>query len=475
MQETFLWHDYETFGINFRYDLPAQFAGIRTDSDLNILEEHLFYCKPAKDYVPNPNAILITGISPQLAEKQGICEAEFARKINQLMAKPKTCILGYNSIRFDDHISRHLFYRNFFDTYAHEYTNGNSRWDLLDVTRTTYALRPDGINWAFKEDKLASFKLEDLAKSNAFAEADQAHDALADTKATIKLAKLIKQNQPQLFDYLYKMRGKKAIVGEIQIGKPILHISGRYGRENASSALVVPITPITENSCVVFNLSQDPSMLLDLNTDELRHRIFTTKAELEAQNLQRLEVKQLWINRAPIVLPVNSLTPELAERLHISISTCEANFKKLKPFINLELSNKILQAMHSQFDKNTEDAAMNLYSGGFFNNSDKNLIQQVNQTPLEDLANKNFTFKDERLNQLFFAYKAKNIPEILTSEEAEIWEKKRYSRLIDETLPYNLHKAQADISALSATANKRELELLEEYQLYLESLMPYDI
>lgn len=478
MQNTFLWHDYETFGINFRYDLPSQFAAVRTDENLEIIDEHLFYCKPARDYVPNPAAILVTGITPQIALEKGLCEAEFARKIHQLMATPNTCILGYNSIRFDDHITRHLFYRNFFDTYAHEYTNNNSRWDLLDVTRTTYALRPSGINWAFKDDGFVSFKLEDLTKSNNIEENAKAHDALADTKGTIKLAKLIKRNHPQLFEYLFKMRGKKNIANEIQIGKPILHISGMYGRENGCAALVVPITPILENNCVVFNLSQDPAMLLDLNSDEIKRRIFTSKAELEKQNLQRIDIKQLWINRAPIVLPLKSLTPELADRLQISIGACEANFKKIKPFINSELSNKVLQAMQSDFENTTQDAAMNLYSGGFFSNADKRLIEQVNQTRLEDLANKNFTFEDERLNELFFAYKAKNAPEILTSEEAEVWEKKRYARLIDESLPYNLQKAQQDIQAMATNtdfANPQQHHLLQEYQLYLESLLPYDI
>lgn len=475
MQKTFLWYDYETFGINFRYDLPSQFAAVRTDEELNILDETLFYLKPAKDYVPNFEAILITGITPQIALQKGLCEAEFAKKINQLMRQANTCILGYNTIRFDDHITRHLFYRNFFDPYEQEYANGNSRWDLLDVTRTAHALRPKGVNWPLKDDGLISFKLEDLTKANEIEEGANAHDALADTRATIKLAKLIKQSQPQLFEYLFNMRGKKNVASQIEIGKPILHISGRYPRENACVAIGVPVTPVVNNSCLIFNLSQDPKYILDLNQDEIKRRIFTTKAELEAQNLERVELKSIWINRSPIVLPVNSLTPEIAEQIGISIKECERNFKKLQPFINNELSNKLMQATQSEFEQDTDDAAMSLYSGGFFDNSDKKLIKQVSQTPLEDLANNNFTFRDERLNQLFFVYKAKNIPEILTSEEMDIWEKMRYKRLMDEKLPFNLQKAQAQIETLSASQDFKHHSLLEEYRLYLESLIPYDV
>ena len=44
--KTFYWYDYETFGLSPKVQRIAQFAGIRTDEDLNILEEHMFYCKP---------------------------------------------------------------------------------------------------------------------------------------------------------------------------------------------------------------------------------------------------------------------------------------------------------------------------------------------------------------------------------------------------------------------------------------------
>jgi hypothetical protein len=63
---SFLWHDYETFGAVPRRDRPAQFAAIRTDADLNeIGDELMLYCQPAPDFLPDPQACLITGITPQ--------------------------------------------------------------------------------------------------------------------------------------------------------------------------------------------------------------------------------------------------------------------------------------------------------------------------------------------------------------------------------------------------------------------------
>lgn len=54
-EPTFLWHDYETFGANPRYDRPAQFAAVRTDMQLRQIGEPLvLYCKPSPDYLPSP-------------------------------------------------------------------------------------------------------------------------------------------------------------------------------------------------------------------------------------------------------------------------------------------------------------------------------------------------------------------------------------------------------------------------------------
>ena len=188
--QTFLWHDYETFGAVPRRDRPSQFAAIRTDAALNEIGEPLMiYCKPAPDYLPSPEATLITGITPQLCLERGLPEHEFAAQVERAFSQPGTIGVGYNTIRFDDEVTRFLFWRNLIDPYAREWQNECGRWDLLDVVRLTYALRPDGIQWPKKEDGSASFKLEDLAKANGLLH-ESAHDALSDVRATIAPAAL---------------------------------------------------------------------------------------------------------------------------------------------------------------------------------------------------------------------------------------------------------------------------------------------
>lgn len=240
---TFYIHDYETFGKSPSLDRPAQFAGVRTDMDFNIIEEPLvIYCAPADDYLPEPEAVMITGITPQVARAKGVNEAEFTRQIHQAFSVAGTCILGYNNIRFDDEVSRNIFYRNFYDPYAYSWQNGNSRWDLLDVMRACYALRPDGIVWPENEDGFPSFRLEHLTRANGV-EHTQAHDAMSDVYATIAMAKLVKQAQPRLFDFLLQHRNKHKLNALIDVAEmtPLVHVSGMFGAARGSTSWVSPL------------------------------------------------------------------------------------------------------------------------------------------------------------------------------------------------------------------------------------------
>jgi exodeoxyribonuclease-1 len=211
MTFSFYWHDYETWGADPSRDRPAQFAGVRTDASLNIIGKPLMaYCRPGDDLLPHPEACLVTGITPQQARAQGVCEAEFFELIHQQLSHPGTCGVGYNNIRFDDEITRYGLFRNFFDPYAREWQNGNSRWDTIDMVRLTHALRPEGIEWPTREDGTPSFRLEQLTLANNIAH-QGAHDALSDVYASIDLARLVRARQPRLFDFALELRNKKKL------------------------------------------------------------------------------------------------------------------------------------------------------------------------------------------------------------------------------------------------------------------------
>ena len=249
---TLYWHDYETFGLDPRYDRPAQFAGIRTDEDLNIIGEPLMiYCKLAEDSLPSPEACLVTGITPQEANEKGLAEAEFIKLIHDEFAQANTCGVGYNSLRFDDEFTRFVLYRNFYDAYAREWQNGNSRWDIIDMARLTRALRPEGINWPDREDGKPSFRLEHLTAANNIEHAG-AHDALVDVYATIAFAKLIKTAQPKLYDYVYQRRRKNDVAPLLNINDrtPVIHTSRMYPSDYCGTALVSTIF-CSEKFCIL--------------------------------------------------------------------------------------------------------------------------------------------------------------------------------------------------------------------------------
>ena len=330
---TFLWHDYETFGANVRRDRPAQFAALRTDEQLNqIGSPVMLYCQPANDFLPDPQACLITGITPQLCLEKGIPEYQFAARIEQALSLPGTIGVGYNSIRFDDEITRFMFWRSLIDSYEREWQNDCGRWDLLDVVRTAYALRPEGIQWPLKEDGKPSFKLIDLSAANGLLH-EAAHDALSDVRATIALARLIKKAQPKLFDFCLGLHKKERVAAELGLpvasnnARPFLHISGMFPTERGCLALMWPLAmhPSNKNELLAWDLSQDPTELATMNVDQIRLRLFTKTADLP-ENVQRLPVKSIHLNKSPVVIGnLKTLPVNLAQRWGIDLGAQLAN------------------------------------------------------------------------------------------------------------------------------------------------------
>ncbi|WP_341937698.1 exodeoxyribonuclease I [Marinimicrobium sp. C2-29] len=435
-QKTLYWHDYETWGEVPSRDRPSQFAGVRTDEDLNIIGDPLMlYCQPAPDCLPKPEACLVTGITPQLALEKGVPEPEFVAAIIRELGKPGTCGVGYNSIRFDDEVTRHTLYRNFYDPYEREWRNGNSRWDLIDVVRMTRALRPDGIQWPDYDDGRPCFRLEKLTEANNL-DHGAAHDALSDVYATIAMARLIRQQQPKLYQYAYRLRDKRYAAGLIDIDshKPLLHISGMYPAERGNAALVLPLAmhPSNKNSVVVFDLSESPQDLLGASAEDLRERLFTRSDDL-AEGAVRPPLKEVHLNKTPMIAPASTLEDVTARRLGIDKARAERHWQQ---FASLTLSEQqqLRQKLHEiymapAFEPKT-DPEQQLYDG-FFDDHDRKLMTRLRKSRGEELAQSQFDFHDDRLPELLFRYRARHYPESLSAEEQQRWRRFCYQRLTD--------------------------------------------
>jgi len=437
LSSTFYWHDYETFGTDPARDRAVQFAGLRTDSNLNVIGEPLvIFSKPAKDVLPHPQACLVTGITPQRALEEGVPENEFIGRILEELGRPGTCGVGYNSLRFDDEVTRYTLYRNFHDPYAREWQNGNSRWDIIDMVRAAYALRPEGIQWPLREDGLPSFRLEQLTQANGISH-ESAHDALSDVHATIAIARLIKEKQPRLFDYVINHRDKKSAMNQLDIAamKPVLHISGMFGAQRHNIALIVPLAlhPENKNEVICFDLSADPGCLSELASEKLTELLYTPTAELPP-GVDRPGLKTVHINRCPVLVTAKMADAATAERLGISGDICRAHLAALREYREADSAGfmrKMQQIYAGRKFAPQNDPDVMLYSGGFFKDADKRLMDQVRQSGPADLAAYSFPFEDPRLSEMLFRYRARNYPQSLSPEEHAQWEDHRFAYLTE--------------------------------------------
>ncbi|WP_255987631.1 exodeoxyribonuclease I [Chitinolyticbacter albus] len=469
---TFLWHDYETFGVNPRRDRPAQFAGIRTDAELNEIGEPIeLYCRPTPDWLPEPEACLLTGITPQRCLQRGVAEHEFAARIEAELGTPGTIGVGYNTIRFDDEVTRHLLWRNLRDPYAREWQNDCSRWDLIDVVRTAWALRPDGINWPHHEDGRPSFKLEDLTHANRIGH-EAAHDAVSDVRATIALARLIRAQQPKLFDFCLSLRKKEAVQREIGVEpKPLLHISGMYGTERGCLAIVWPLAwhPQNKNELIVWDLAFDPAELFELDAATMRTRMFTRAAELP-DGVTRLPVKTIHINKSPIVIGnLKTLSAERAAHWGIDVPQALAHAEVLRS--GPELSAR-WQAVYQREAQAPYDVDEDLY-GGFLGNNDRRTLARATTLSGIELARERFSFDDKRLPELLFRYRARNFPDTLTEAEQQRWNQLRMERLFEGRDGYLTLEAYCEqIDTLAELADERGEKLLAQLYEYADMIAP---
>lgn len=470
MSASIFWYDYETTGIDPRRDRPLQVAGIRTDEALNEIGTPLnLYCRPSDDILPHPQSCLITGIDPARLAREGLDEAEFMTRLHAELARPGTCTAGYNSLRFDDEVTRYSLYRNFFDPYAREWQGGNSRWDLIDLLRTAYALRPQGIEWP-QEDGRVSLRLEKLTAANGIAHG-QAHDALADVRATIALARLLRERQPRLYDWCYQLRSKARVLDQIRLLQPLVHISGRFAAQRHFLAVVLPLAwhPRNRNALIVCDLQADVAPLLELPAEILAQRLYTRRDELTAGELP-VPLKLVQVNRCPILAPLTVLRGDDRERLGVDMSACQDRATLLQQQCAVWEKKLPLIFAENGFAASA-DPEQRLYDG-FIGDRDRALCVQLREEEPAQLGKYAGLFGDERLVELLFRYRARNFPTTLSGEERQRWTDFCRLRLSDSSAgaPNTLDAFDGASRELLATADPRQQALLGQWQAHAQQL-----
>ncbi len=470
MSKTFFFYDLETSGLSARDDRIMQFAGQRTDMQLNpIGEPYNLLVALNDDTLPSPDALMVTGISPQKTLDEGYTEAQFAKILQEEVFTEDTIAVGFNNVRFDDEFLRHLFWRNFFDPYAWSWRDGRSRWDMLDVVRMTRALRPEGILWPVDSAGKPTNRLELMTAINGIAHAN-AHDALADVVALIDVARLIKAKQPQLFEYLLTIRDKKEVqkLVNLENKQPFVYVSGRYDNEWNKATIAFPLTAAPNGNVLVYDLRYDPADLAGLTEKELAAKVFATWEERTAEGFVKLPVKVLQYNRCPAIAPLGVLAAGDGWK---QIGSSE---QTVKQHIRLLLENPAFsERLRMVFERKKEypmatSPEAQLYDG-FLSERDALRVETVRHATENELADFHPTFTDERLPPLLLHYKARNFPRTLTESETVSWQEWRAAR-ISAQLPSFMKALQR----VAKTADDNQRFMIEELKLWAESVIPSD-
>jgi len=472
MPKTLFFYDLETSGLSARQDRIMQFAGIRTDMKLNQVGEPTnFLVRLNDDTLPSPEAVMVTGITPQQTLDEGYSEAEFSKILINDIFTPDTIAVGFNNIRFDDEFIRHLFWRNFYDAYEWSWKDGRSRWDLLDVVRMTRALRPDGIKWPVDQKGVATNRLELICKINGI-DHIKAHDALSDVQALITITKLIREKQPQLYDYLFKMRDKKEVkkLVNLEYKQPFVYVSGRYDSQYNKATVAFPLTAGRNGNVIVYDLRYDPTPFIEMNSKELAKKLYATWEERQSDDFEKLPIKELQYNRAPAVAPVGVLEQgDGWKKIELGQDIINKHRDILLSAPSFAENIRSIYENREEFKK-TPDPEAQLYDG-FVSDGDKMRIETVRNMDENGLADFHPNFIDERLSPLLLHYKARNYSKSLSDDESITWEKWRSNRLM-ESLPI-FNSSLQKIS--STTTDENKIFILQELQLWAESIMPADL
>ena len=456
MEQNFFFYDLETSGLRPREDRIMQFAGQRTNMNLEPVGEPVnILVKMTEDALPSPLAVNVTHITPQMTLQDGMSEAEFCEYVLENVFAPNTIALGYNTVRFDDEFMRAIFWRNFQEPYEFEWKDGRSRWDILDAVRLTRALRPEGIEWPFTEDGKPTNRLELITKLNGISH-EHAHDALADVFATIAVARLIHEKQPKLFDYLLKMRDKKEVRKLVNLDEKRLFVyaSGKYENKYNKTTVAVPLTAGRNGNVLVYDLRYSLGDVLDAI------KIYKENPEAEGGRKSVYPVvKELCYNKCPAVAPISVLDSENGwEKIGLTKEHVEKNLEELMRHPEFAEQIRSEYEARPEFPR-AEEPEGALYDG-FLDDRDRNLVGMVRGADASRLADLHPEFNDERLPELLLHYKGRNFPQTLSDTESEEWEKYRRARLEKQAPKFleEIEKVEDDF-------------IKEELKIYFQSLV----
>lgn len=486
-------YDLETSGIirsGHQYPQMYDIGYVITDDDLNIAEEGNIIVKPRIDIIPSPGAFAITRLDIEKLERVGIPEYEAISKFQSLITKtPKTLVSGYNSMTFDDELTRHTLYRNLKNPYLHEWQNGNARMDVYALVQMAYAFSPSVLKWPLNEDGTAvSLKLENIAKENGVIH-EQAHDALSDVKATIAIAKIIKDKNPSLWDYYLWLTDKKNALSILTQNDVVFQTTPFFGKECRMTKPVKPIIVDRKNQSLMhcIDLSASPEsiqMLAQMTPDEIRELMFTKKEDLP-EGSPAIPLTRIYTNKMPNIRKAND---QLLRTCASKFAYDEEKVRQNIAFINQNkhLARLIQEATMSDFENN-EDPEFNIYSG-FPSKKDDEIMTSLHAFDSSNPGKTRFTeipiaewskgMTDPSKGTLALRAKYANyLQDLIVRNKAPINELKTWFRDLENRIvkgengSYTFKNFEEDMRQvrIETPLDEEQIEVLDKLEKYVES------
>jgi exodeoxyribonuclease-1 len=457
---SFVFYDTETTGTATAFDQFLQFAAIKTDNNFSEIDSFNIRCRLQGHIVPSPGALVVTKVRPaSLIDSKLPSHYEAVKQIRaKLLSWSPATFVGWNSIGFDENLLRQALFQTLHPAYLTN-THGNARGDIMRVAHATSVYAPATIIVPLGADKKPTFKLDVMAPANGF-EHNGAHEAMADVRATIFMARLIRERAPAIWESMHRSSRKNDVLAYVQ-SLPMLSLTERsFGRTNSWLVAGCGVNAGNSGQLAVFDLAFNPDEFVGHSTEQL-------VALLKGKNRV---IRTVRANAQPILMPADS-APVSTKALAISKNELARRAGVITASKDFQV--RVAAALAAQYEDSEPAVHIEerIYES-FPSDDDQGLMEIFHTAPWEERHGIAQKFKDERLvefgRRLMFAER----PDLVPQQDADAlkgWVAKRI--MSEDDVPWmTVPKALAETDELLIGATDEQKKLLAEVKEFLEGL-----